>query len=145
MGKYTAITILGTVSSVAGAIVSIVGYRKYHNATRMIGALESGADLFGHSSTTERSISLWGSYASNYRLVLIIGLIVLFVGVIFMLTGILLGIQESNHTTEHGNTNINSPGADIQERLDKLNTLKDNALISDEEYNEKRKEIISTL
>lgn len=131
----------------AGAIASIAGYAKYHEAKGMVGALEDGASLFGYDSVSERSISIWESYASNHRLVLIIGLIVLFVGVIFMFTGILLGMQESRYNEERGkaSTDINSLEVNIQERMEKLNSLKDNALISDEEYEEKRKEIISSL
>lgn len=147
MGKYRAITILGTVSSVAGAIVSIASYAKYHEAKGMVDALEDGAALFGYDSISEKSISIWESHASNHRLVLIIGLIALFVGVILMFTGILLGMQESKHDEENrkANTDTNRPGDNIQERMEKLNSLKDNALISDDEYEEKRKEIISSL
>ena len=147
MGKYRAITILGTVSSVAGAIASIAGYAKYHEAMGMVGTLKDGASLFGYDSASKKSISIWESSASNHRLVLIIGLIALFVGVIFMFTGILLGMQESKHDEESGktSTDTNRPGFNIQERMESLNRLKDNSLISDEEYEEKRKEIISSL
>lgn len=139
---------IGAVASIIGAIITGYGFNKFSEAKSMVKTLEDGDALFGGSSSN--SINIWASQRDNYKLMLIIGAIILVIGIIFLISGIISGSDKTQRESEtiHSRTETNmgnSAEKDIQERLNKLEELKEKKIITDAEYLEKRKDILSSL
>lgn len=134
---------IGIVASVVGGGIACYGYSKYSEAKSMLKALRDGDRLLGTNST--KSIDLWSGYSDNYKLILIVGAIILICGIIFFISGLMSGNNNRKLSPmQSDSTSINS-NVDISDRLKKLERLKKEGVISSEEYEEKRKELISLL
>lgn len=123
------VKIVGVVCSLIGLIVALFGKVKYDSADSMYGT----ASYFGENKTSE----LWEGYMSNYKIVLIVGLIILLIGIIILVSGFMLSSKESG-TYSNNVTNSSDRLIDLQKMLD-------SGLVTQEEYNEKRKQIIDTM
>lgn len=133
---------IGGVASVIGAAITWFGYSKYDGARSMAKALNAGDHLFGGNSSD--SIDLWSGRADNYKLVLIIGAVILVVGIILLISGFVSG-NKGQEIKETVRIPDDSDKSDLADRLKKLDELKNSNLISQEEYEEKRKQLISSL
>lgn len=132
---------IGGVASVIGAAITCYGYSGLDESQSMIRALEAGDDLFGGSSS--KSIDIWSEHADNYKIVLIIGAVILVVGIILLISGFVSGSKAQDvHPVSAANE---SDKGNLADRLKKLDELKSTGLISEEEYEEKRKQLISSL
>ena len=133
---------IGGVASVVGAGITWYGYSGMAKSRSMINALNAGDALFGGSSS--KSIDAWSGHADNYKIMLIIGAVILVVGIILLVSGFVSG---SNRQDVHSVTVTNELDnkSNLTERLMKLDELKYSGLISQEEYDEKRKQLISSL
>ena len=133
---------VGGVASIIGAAITWFGYSKYDGARSMDKALNAGDHLFGGNSSD--SIDLWSGRADNYKIVLIVGAVILVVGIILLVSGFVSGNkgQEIRETARVSNVPDKD---DLFARLKKLDELKNSNLISQEEYEEKRKQLISSL
>lgn len=132
---------IGGVASVIGAGITWYGYSKYSEANSMIDALYAGDALFGGNSD---SIDLWSKHADNYKIVLIVGAVILVVGVILLVSGLVSGNKEQD-VSKTVSVSRETDKGDLSDRLKKLDELKSSGLISQEEYEEKRKQLISSL
>ena len=140
MGKRT-LKSIGGVASVIGAGITWYGHSGFAKSQSMISALNAGDALFGGSSS--KSIDIWSGHADNYKIVLIIGAVILVVGIILLVSGFVSGSKgQEVHPVVMTN---DSDKRDLTERLKKLDELKNSGLISQEEYDEKRKQLISLL
>lgn len=132
---------VGGVASIIGAAITWFGYSKYDGARSMAKALNAGDHLFGGNSSD--SIDLWSGRADNYKLVLIVGAVILVVGIVLLVSGFISGNKgQEIHPVVTAN---GSDKGDLPERLRKLDELKSAGLITQEEYDEKRKQLISSL
>lgn len=129
---------IGIVSSIIGAIITCYGATKNKEAQSMLRGLRSGDELFGTHSTT--SINVWTEHSSNYKIILIVGSVILVVGIILLIAGL---VSQSNSN----NTNVHEVHTefDITEKLKKLEKLKTTGLITEEEFAEKRKDLLSRI
>ena len=75
--------IVGFVSSIIGFIITAFGVYKYEEAKGMVKALGQGSVLFGSTDSTYRGEAIWLSSMNNYRIVIIVGAIILAVGCFF--------------------------------------------------------------
>lgn len=139
---------IGLVASVVGAIVAIFGYYKLNAANSMAEAISN----IGYSASTLKSYNIWDNRAKNYKIVLIVGLIILVVGIILFVSGIVSMINSesaaklnTNNIDENNINNTSNINKTISEKLKELDDLKGNGLITEDEYNEQRKKIISSI
>lgn len=130
---------IGIVASIIGAVITCYGATKNKEAQSMLRALHSGDKLFGTRSTT--GINAWTEYSNNYKFILIVGSIILVVGIILLIAG-LMGQISSENTNIHEAHTIEF---DVTEKLKKLEELKTTGLITEEEFAEKRKDLLSRI
>lgn len=120
---------IGGVGSVIGAGVTIFGKIKYDSAKSMYRT----ASWFGENKTSD----IWAGYASNYKTILIVGAVILLIGIIILIAGFL------------GNDGNKAKGDIVSnnasQKLLELKKLKEDNLITQEEFEEKRKQIIDTM
>lgn len=127
---------VGIVSTIVGACVSGFGYYKFDEAKSMMKTLEDGYALFGGDfSSSMNSWSNWADKAAMYRIILIIG-------VVFFIAGIIMFVSGSSKEKNASNMQM---GTGTTDKLKELDNLKANHLISEKEYEDKRKEILSKL
>ena len=130
-------------TAIIGGCITGYGYFKYGKAQSMISALRDGDALLGNDSS--KSIDLWSSYSSNYKLMLIIGAVILVIGIILLISGLLSENNSVISTEQSVSANADNSNNNISERLGRLEELKKEGMISEAEYEEKRKELISSL
>lgn len=130
---------IGIVASIIGAVITCYGATKNKHAQSMLRALRSGDELLGTRST--RGINAWTEHSSNYKIILIVGSVILVVGIILLIAG-LVGQINSNNTNVH---EVHTIEIDITEKLKKLEELKTTGLITEEEFAEKRKDLLSRI
>lgn len=136
--------ILGAVASVIGGIIGYKGYHDYSEANGLIKALNDGDALLGTDSSA--STSIWSTQASNARIMLIVGVVILVIGIIVLIAGIVSGMTTKQIAPEYRPVQTSvQPKANISDRLSQLEDLKNKGIITDAEYDEKRKEIINDL
>lgn len=128
---------LGAVASVIGGSITIYGKQKYDYCNMMRRALE---DIARNSSGYQS----WSKDCDNYRFVIIVGAIILVVGIIILLGG-LFSPESENAVVVKSATPEPEPKAEAPTRISKLNELRDKGLITEEEYNKKREEILNSL
>lgn len=129
---------MGSIATIIGGIITVFAYNKFSSANGMIKTLNDGDLLFGTNS--DNSLNIWINQSNNYKIMLIIGSIVLIVGLILLLSGFINKKNEYNiNQTENDNNNS------IQLKLQELEQIYKNNLITQEEYDTKRKEIINKL
>lgn len=137
--------IIGSITAVVGAVVTVIGVNLRNEAQSMLSALESGANLFGYESSTYRGMSSWGEHLQTGNIVLAVGLVLLVVGAVVFFVGYLKG-NEAQHPERAKIASIdNSETTNTAAKLRELNELKDQGIISEEEYNAKRQEIINRI
>ena len=83
--------IIGSITAVVGAVVTVIGVNLRNEAQSMLSALESGANLFGYESSTYRGMSAWGEHLQNGNIVLAVGLVLLVVGAVVFFCWVLKG------------------------------------------------------
>lgn len=127
---------IGITASIIGGIITGYSTSKYNEAKSMLNALHSGDKLFGTYSGD--AIKIWTNHSDNYKIMVIIGAVILAVGVILLISGLI---------TASGNKNQKEvvDDLDIAERLKQLENLKANELISEDEFMEKRKELLNKI
>lgn len=122
------IKIFGFVCVLFGSLVSLFGKFKYDSANTMY----KTASYFGENKTSDR----WDGYMSNYKIFIIVGLIVLLIGVIILISGFISSNTDSQmHEKVELNTSI---------RLVELQKMLDDRLITQDEFEQKRKQIIDS-
>lgn len=129
----------GIVSIVIGAIITIFGTYKYKAARSMLQALDGAASLFGADEGTYRSGATWLSEAGNYKLMIIVGAIILIVGIILTVSAAI----NANTQTE-GNEKVSMSNS-TNDKVVELKNMLDNGLITPEEYEMKKKELLEKM
>ena len=127
--------IVGIVSSIIGFIITAFGVYKYEEAKGMVKALGQGSVLFGSTDSTYRSEAIWLSSMNNYRIVIIVGAIILVIGII----GI---INLKKETTKVENVEVN---VSTNEKMVELKAMLDNGLITSDEFEMKKKELLDKM
>ena len=140
MENSKVLKITGGVLSVSGAITSGVGLYLRQQAKSMVSALQSGAGMFGYNSSTYRSLDIWGGKQTQGNIILVIGILVLIVGIIVFYNGYL-----KRNGAKHPEKQNITPNKSVAHRINELNEAKKNGIISEEEYEQKRKEIINEI
>lgn len=121
------VKVIGMVCSLIGLVVALFGKVKYDSADSMYGT----ASYFGKNKTSD----LWEGYMSNYKIVIIVGLIILLVGIIVLISGYMISNKENISTSNI--TNSSDKLIDLQKMLD-------SGLITQDEYDEKRKSVLDS-
>lgn len=122
------VKIVGTVCSLIGLIITIFGKVRYNSANMMY----ETASYFGENKTSD----IWDSDMSNYKIVIIVGLIILLIGIIALISGYMIKDKENTYM------GIKSSSSD---KLTDLQKMLDSGLITQDEYNEKRKSILDSM
>lgn len=134
------VKVIGIVGSVIGTIVGIFGWYKYHGAKTMFNAA-SAAELF--SGGDPKASDIWEGYMGNYRIVLIIGLVILTVSIILLISGIISG--SANTFVTDGSSKVDKNDINIEEKLTEINNLLEKNLITNDEYETKKQEILNKI
>lgn len=128
--------IVGTVSLLIGAVITFLGFKNYSNAKAMVKALVDSDILFG--TTSIKSESIWLDKMSNYKIVIIVGAVILVVGLIILISGIISSTKQTNIENRQIASSTN-------DKLLELKSLLDSGLITQDEYDEKKKSILEKL
>ncbi len=136
---------IGIIISIVGTIVLGYGFYSYNEAQGMIRAITQGNNLFGQSSSSAISIDRWTETSNNCKLILAIGAIILVFGIILLVVGVLINKNKTKSKNNCNNQSITHYETNIQDRLNRLEELKKKQIITEDEYLEKRREIISSL
>lgn len=132
---------IGAVASIVGLIITIYGFIKFRDAQTMLSASRS---LSSFSNTGNfKSIRIWEGYSNNYKLILIIGAIILIIGIILLISGLMSGSNVEPNIEPVSDNTVND--VDISDRLKTIDNLRAEGLISQEEYEEKRNKLISSI
>lgn len=134
---------IGIVASVIGAIITGYGYYKYDEAKKMSKVLSDGQDLFGISSSSSKALNIWSENEGNYKIVIIVGCVILIVGIIMLVSGLMNA--ENKKIKDDVKTESVQESKDVVDRLKQLEELKKSGLITEEEYERKRKDVLSSL
>ena len=102
-------------------------------------ALGQGSVLFGSTDSTYRSEAIWLSSMNNYRIVIIVGAIILVIGIILLVSGI---INLKKETTKVENVEVN---VSTNEKMVELKAMLDNGLITSDEFEMKKKELLDKM
>ena len=148
MAESNTITTIGAVSSIVGAGISAFSYYKYQDSKMMLRTVDASGVFGGFDADYFTSRNIWSNYVNNYKTALIVGLIVLAVGIILLISGIASRGKEGQAAIQNDNTTCCdsvAPNVSPRDRIEHLNVLKSEGLISEEEYEEKRKDILSSL
>lgn len=121
--------IIGAVGTIAGAGVTIFGVTKYQSANVM----------YKTSKAVGVSADIWDSHMSDYKIYIIIGAIVLLIGAIVLISGFLVQGKQNQFTVSQEKEGSTS------EKLAELQKMLNANLISKDEYERKRKEIIDKM
>ena len=134
----------GVIATICGALTSIVGWHKLSEANGVLKTLRGSTH-----GTYGKTIEIWQSQKSISIVILIIGIVITLTGLIMIYNGFLkanaVTNPENDNQTSKVNTIDNITRVDIEDRLAQLDSLKSSGIITDEEYNEKRKKIIDEL
>lgn len=120
---------IGGVSTIVGTAVTIFGVVKYNSA----GDMYRASSYFGENKSSD----IWSDYMSNYKIIIIVGAIVLLIGMIILLSGF-FGSGE-NEIKEV------KPNSSVSQKLSELQKMKEDNLITQEEFDEKRKQILDSM
>lgn len=127
---------LGLVGSIIGAIITLFGFIKFKDAKGFYRA----TSYFGENSSSK----IWSGEMDNYKIVLIIGAVILIVGIIVLISGLMQ--EQNNNTSNTGSNSQNIQGQDdMYKKLSDLKKMKDDGLITNEEFEEKRRKIVDKL
>ena len=129
----------GIIGTVIGIVLTGCGIYKRNYAQMFIKA----------SNYVDRSFLIWSDHKRNATIMLVIGLAIIVIGLIIFFVGFLkanaVANPESDNQTSKVNTADNTSHIDIEDRLAKLDNLKSSGIITNEEYDEKRKKIIDEI
>lgn len=120
---------IGGVGVIAGAAVTIYGVVKYKSAGTMY---RTASNVGAYESS-----DVWKGYMSNYKIFIIVGAIVLLIGAIILLAGF-FGSGNSKINVTNSNSNASQKMAELQK-------MKEDNLITQEEFEEKKKQILDAL
>lgn len=148
MDNTKKLKVAGLLTSLAGAIVTVVGVVKLHNAREMLRALLHGSSLYGYSSGTLAGESSWLGEVTNCKAIIVIGVVFIVVGIVLMVFSISKSFDGA-HTSKTKEKKIshkkNDPTQTTAERLYELKTLLDNGFITPDEYEAKKKSILNDI
>ncbi len=125
---------LGIVGSVIGAIILIFGLVKYNDAKSMYKA----SSWFGKTDSSQ----IWSGHMQNYKIYIIIGGIILVVFVIFAIAGVVNSKDKSSNSLTLSDLQRN---ISVSDKMKELKIMLDNGLISQEEFDTKKKEMIDKM
>lgn len=135
---------IGIVSIIVGVIATVFGFKNFNDANSMVKALEDGGSLFGYTDSTTSSIDLWTSRSNNYKIVMIVGAVILLVGVIMFFSA-LMSKQKTSSESNTQNIPQQHNNQNIEDKLKNLEDLKNRGIITEDEYIEQRKRMLSEL
>lgn len=148
MDNTKKLKVAGLLTSLAGAIVTVVGVIKLHTARGMLRALWHGSNLYGYSSGTLSGESSWLGEVTNCKAIIAIGIVFIVVGIVLMLFSISKSFDDA-HTVKPRKKKISNVTSTLTqtttERLRELKTLLDNGFITPDEYEEKKKSILNDM
>lgn len=124
--------------STIGVITSGIGSHLQKQANNMLKALDAGRRMFGFESSTYRSIGIWESKLIKANTTFILGIILLIIGIVMCYCGYLKANAVKNPEGKVSDQNT-------VDRLNKLKEAKQLGLITVEEFEQKRKEIIEEM
>lgn len=125
--------VLGGVGTVIGAGITIFGKTKYDAAAGQYRASEE----FGHVNSAD----IWSGHMSNYKICIIIGAIVLLIGIIILIAGFLA----AGNSQVNENENVKENNKTASQRLKELQEMRNENLITQEEFDEKKKQILESM
>lgn len=125
---------LGIVGAIIGAIILIFGLSKYNYAKSMYKA----SSWFGETGSSK----LWNGDMNNQKIFIIVGAIILVVSVILAITGIINSTAQSASGISLPETQSH---VSASEKVSELKKMLDNNLITQEEFESKKKEIIGKM
>lgn len=134
--------ILGIVGSIAGIIILIYGGKSYQ---KMKGMASASKGIFG---TGDASYSI--SRMSDFKVVMLVGMVLLVVSLIIAAAGFLSTIGESNNNVVYYDARTNSSGdlnkaTNNYDKLSELQKMRESGLITEEEFVVKKKEIMDNI
>ena len=119
---------LGIACSLIGSVVALCGKIKYNSADSMYGT----ASYFGKNKTSD----IWEGYMSNYKTVLIVGLIVLLIGIILLISSFMMKDKD---------VSISAVDSKAYTKIIDLQNMLDSGLITQEEFEENKKRILQSM
>ncbi|MDE7206561.1 MAG: SHOCT domain-containing protein [Lachnospiraceae bacterium] len=125
---------LGIVGSVIGAIIFIWGFVKHSNAKSMYKA----SSWFGETDSSQ----IWSGYMQNYKTWIIVGAIIFVVFVILAIAGVINSMGNVANSDTLSKTQSNVP---VSEKVKELKIMLENNLITQEEFDAKKKEIMDKM
>ena len=131
--------------ALAGVVVALVGVVKLREARGMLKTLWHGSSIYGYSNSTLSSESAWLGHITDYKVVIAVGAILIVVDIILLLysisrtEGTVYAPKINRKPTESVPVKTNS------DRLFELKSLLDKGLITSEEYEIKRKNILDKM
>lgn len=135
--------VIGVVLALIGSITLGIGIYLRNSADSMLSALSAGSSLFGFDSSTYRSMELWENHLQNGTTVLLIGIVFLVIGTIVFIVGYLKGNEVKNPEKVAYVSPIKpAESENLSEKLTQLSKLKEQGVITEEEYKTKRQDII---
>lgn len=105
----------------------------------MVKALGQGSVLFGSTDSTYRGEAIWLSSMNNYRIVIIVGAIILAVGIILLISGI-INLKKETAKIENVEVNVSTNG-----KMMELKAMLDKGLITSDEFEMKKKELLDKM
>lgn len=119
---------LGIACSLIGSVVALYGKIKYNSADSMYGT----ASYFGKNKTSD----IWEGYMSNYKTVLIVGLIILLIGIILLISSFMMKDKD---------VSISAVDSKASTKLIDLQNMLNSGLITQEEFEENKKRILQSM
>ena len=123
---------LGIVGGIIGVAILIFGLSKYNYANTMY----KTASWFGENDSSRR----WSSYLDNYKIFIIVGAIIFTISFILIIAGL---VNSKNKNSVISNKTSNT--ASVSEKIGELKKMLDNGLITMEEFESKKKQIIDKM
>lgn len=114
--------------SLIGSVVALYGKIKYNSADSMYGT----ASYFGKNKTSD----IWEGYMSNYKTVLIVGLIILLIGIILLISSFMMKDKD---------VSISAVDLKASTKLIDLQNMLNSGLITQEEFEENKKRILQSM
>ena len=134
---------IGGAASVIGGLISVGGVLLRKEAREMLSAVNGLGSLFG---VDYNSLAIWEGKLQKANITLATGLILLGIGIIVIIAGYLKGNEVRNpECTFNTDLGAEFSAENIGDKLRELNDLKEQGLISEEEYSEKRKKILDSM
>ena len=145
MGNSKVLKIFGVILILAGLIVTAFGIHKKNDAESMLKTHEAAGRLGGYSEYYEAGVKAWTKHINEGKTIEIAGLVTSGIGLVFCLVGITQANADERAKYAATRKTEKCVGTSTKEKLATIEDLKASGMISEEEYKQKRKEILDNL